>query len=427
MVVLFDKKWSKKNRFSSAEILEELKKNYRKFDYSLVGSSRGFLRHILVPFRELRNYRRYLVVGGQSDFYRRDWIGFLPKKIRPALQKKNSIANYIIKSSAIGFLFRLAENFSPADSMIRAHIEKIKPDIVVVSPANMRHSSADLEYLKAAKALGIPTAVSVMSWDNLTVRGVIPVIPDLLLAWNKAQFEEAIEHHNIPKDLIRITGSPLFDDWFKKFDPSMSREDFARINNLRAGDPYVVYLGSSVNIAKDEVWLIEELRHAMDNSNYDRVHRTQLVIRPHPSNYHIYEHLEGDGIIIIPKKGTLPATSDARQLFYDSLYYSIGTVGINTSGMIDALINDKPCSAIMTEKYRQTQLEAVHFRQFLKEDCLEIAKAPEDFSEIVRSWLDGRDEKKNQRRAFVKNYIRPLGLDVPAGRAAADEIEKLAS
>ena len=424
--VFFDKKWSKKDRFGAAEVLAEMKKSNTKFDYELVESSRGFSRHILAPLREVRNYRRYLIVGGQSDFYRRDWINFLPKKLRPLLANKNSLANKIVKSSLIGAILRIAENATPADSKIREKIRKYQPDAVVVSPANMRHSSADTEYLKAAKSLGIPAAVSVMSWDNLTVRGVIPVVPDVLLAWNAVQQKEAMEHHSIPKNKICIIGSPLFDFWFKEFKPSVSREEFCRVHGLRAGNPYILYLGSSRNIAKNEVWLIKDLRKALDDSADQRLKSVQIAVRPHPSNYSIYEDVEVNGIIVVPKKGMLPATADARQFFYDSLYYSIGTVGVNTSGMIDALIIDKPGIAIMTDEYRETQLEAVHFQQFLKEDCLEVAKSPEHFCELVENFLEGRDIKMEQRRAFVRDYIRPLGLNVPAGTRAAREIELMA-
>ncbi len=424
--VFFDKKWSKRDRFGAAEVLAEMKENNARFDYELVESSRGFSRHILSPLREIRNYRRYLIVGGQSDFYRRDWINFLPRRARPFLLKKNSFANRIIKNRVAGFMLGLVENIGPADSQIKTKLTTLKPNAVVVSPANMRHSSADTEYLKAAKALGIPSIVSVMSWDNLTVRGIIPVVPDIVLVWNAAQQEEAMKHHSIPREKIRLIGSPLFDAWFRELKPSISREEFCRENNLKSDWPYILYLGSSKNIAENEVWLIKDLRKALDNSTDQLVRAIQIAVRPHPSNYQIYENIESDGVIIVPKKGMLPATADARQFFYDSLYYSIGTVGINTSGMIDALILDKPGVAIMTDKYRETQLEAVHFQQFLKEGCLLVAKSPEHFRELVENLLEGKDDKMEQRRAFVKNYIRPLGLNVSAGMRAAEEIELIA-
>ena len=41
--------------------------------------------------------------------------------------------------------------------------------------------------------------------------------------------------------------------------------------------------------------------------------------------------------------------------------------------MIDAVINDRPGITIMSETYRKTQMEAVHFRQLLKADVLEVA------------------------------------------------------
>ena len=149
----------------------------------------------------------------------------------------------------------------------------------------------------------------------------------------------------------------------------------------------------------------------------------QLLVRPHPANVNIYEQLAGENISVWPKGRNAIDTDDFRQGFYNSLLYCVATVGINTTGMIDAVINDRPGITIMTETYRKTQMEAVHFRQLLKADVLEVASSVDECIEIVRRIQQGGDNKHDLRQRFVYDYIRPYGLDRPAGEVVAHAIE----
>src|SRR5215217_3498050 len=49
--------------------------------------------------------------------------------------------------------------------------------------------------VKAARRLGVRSAVPVLSWDNLTNKGLIRVPPDQVLVWNEAQKTEAVMMH----------------------------------------------------------------------------------------------------------------------------------------------------------------------------------------------------------------------------------------
>ena len=189
VLALFDKTISKK--FDNREELEKLKEELGSFDFDYVSSREDWWRNILLVTREILTYRNYLLMGEQSDFYRRDWIKFLPGRLRSLVQQKESFTNRVIRGRLIYWLLSFIEKVSPPDKGILATIKKYNPDAVLATPVNFRHSSADLEYLKATKWLGIPAVLPVYSWDNLTVRGLVHVIPDLVLAWNEVQAEEA--------------------------------------------------------------------------------------------------------------------------------------------------------------------------------------------------------------------------------------------
>src|SRR5688572_13049811 len=144
--------------------------------------------------------------------------------------------------------------------------------------------SEEIEYIKAARAVGIPSVVGVLSWDNLTTKGLFHVLPDLVLVWNRTQQEEAVRIHGIPAERAVITGSPFFDKWFDAERLLMDRDAFCRRVGLESRRPFLLYLGSTSNIAADETWLVSELARRMREHPDPEVRDTAILARPHPQN-----------------------------------------------------------------------------------------------------------------------------------------------
>lgn len=377
-------------------------------------------RRPLFASREVLSYSSYLTRKDQSDYYLKRWEGYLPLPVRLAVRCgriKSFLASRKVQSCLRSFEDRVAP-----DATITRWLKEHKPDVVVASPINMRFSE-EVEYIKAARSLGIPTAVPVLSWDNLTTKGVFHVIPDLTLAWNREQFESAMKIHRVPPDKIVVTGAPFFDKWFDSSVFAVERKAFCRQVGIHPDKPFVVYLGSSMNIARDETWLVRELAACLKRHSNPLIQRMNILVRPHPANAFIYEGLEGENIQVYPKNGALPDSESSMRDFYNTLRYCVATVGINTTGMIDAVIADKPCVAIMTDHYRSTQALTSHFRCLLDADVLEIAKSSSECVDTIKRLCGGGDSREHSRRKFVADFIRPCGIQRPAGAVAAEAIE----
>lgn len=423
LTFLYDMRWTRDYPEISAQ-LDDFKKSFPAFDHGQAVQSRGRARAVLFYTRQILGYRRFLISKKQSSYYVERSFSYLPRFLQKALKKKS--AEWFLKSGLAEYILMLVERLSPPDKQIATHIKSYAPDAVVASPVTMRFSSADLEYLKAARCLKIPTVLPVISWDNLTTKDLIHVSPDILLAWNDVQASEAEEEHGILRERIRIIGAPVFDIWFSKLKPRMTRLEFCNRHGLKEEYPIILYLGSGREQAGDEAWLVEDLRRALDNSADDALKRAQIIVRPHPGNSKIFKKIIQQGIIAVPQFGVLPSSEDSLQLFYDSLVHSAcAVVGVITSAIIDAMIAGKPGAAILTDEYRVNQAEVKHFQHLVEADAVEWVKGPEDFPRVLRKILDGNDDHRAQREAFIKRFIRPLGLEQSAGDAAAEEIEKL--
>ena len=91
---------------------------------------------------------------------------------------------------------------------------------------------------------GSTPAYPVFSWDNLTNKGVVHELPELVLVWNDLQVDEAVELHGIPRERVRVTGASAWDHWFD-WKPTASRAEFCHEVGLLEDKPIVLYVCSS--------------------------------------------------------------------------------------------------------------------------------------------------------------------------------------
>ncbi len=376
-------------------------------------------RHLLRACRELRTYASYLRRRDQSSFYLDRWERHLSPGLQRAVQRP--AVRWLLRFSWTQRCLGLAEWATKPDMTIMAQFRAAAADVVVAGPANLPYSD-ELEYLKAAKALGIPTVIPVLSWDNLTTKGLFHVRPDLMLVWNQAHYAEARRIHRMPADRLVITGSPFFDKWFEERGSS-DRQAFCAKMGLDPGRPFLLYLGSSSNISQDETWLVRELNAALARDARPEIRNLQVLVRPHPANWQIYRPLAAEGMRIWPDEGALPDSEDVIQDFHDMLRYSVATVGLNTSAMIDAVIADRPTICIQPPCYTATQDEAIHFQRLRDAGVFDLTDGAAGAVERVAAVLEGTDERQGQRRRFVLEFVRPWGLERSAGALAARAIE----
>ena len=95
------------------------------------------------------------------------------------------------------------------------------------------------------RALGIPSALCVGSWDHLSSKALLRQWPDRVFVWNETQAREAQTLHGVPRDRVVVTGAQCFDQWFDRR-PTLDREAFCRKVGLDPARPYVLYVCSAL-------------------------------------------------------------------------------------------------------------------------------------------------------------------------------------
>jgi hypothetical protein len=381
-----------------------------------------WLREPLFALRELRSYSSYLRRFEQSAYYLDRWRKYL----NPAFTRidKANAGRWLLGRKSISGAIRLLEAMAPAAKSIVADLRSVAPDVVLASPANMRFTE-EVEYIKAARHLGIPTAVLVLSWDNMSTKGLINLHPDLLLAWNQTHASEAILHHGISENRILLTGAPFFDKWFDREQHTVGRSEFLRKVGLPGDMPFVLYLGSSANIARDESWLVTDLIKELSKSS--TLDKASIMVRPHPANARPFAELaqSDQRVVVWPSDGQLPESGGMQSDFRNSVQYASAIIGINTTAMIDTLALGRPCVAIITQQYENTQMRAQHFQHLFDSGALNVARSMGAAVTQLEAVASGHDDHAEARLAFLSKFLRPQGMDINAGELVAAAVTEL--
>jgi len=316
----------------------------------------------------------------------------------------------------------------PRDPAIDRFVRESKADLLIVTPL-IEPGSPQVDYVTSARAQGIPTALCVASWDNLTNKGLIHEGVDLVAVWNDAMKDEAVRFHGVAPERVAVTGAAAFDHWFD-WRPSTIREAFCARVGLRADRPYLLYLCSSRFVAPDEVpfvrrW-VEQLRRSTGT-----VREAGVLVRPHPQNADQWRDVDfgaSDNVAVWPRSGAAPADAVTRNEYFDSIHHSVAVVGVNTTAQIESAIVGRRVFTVLAPEFRKTQEGTLHFRH-LREVNGGLVHVARDLDEHVTQLEKAVHEaaaNDERCRRFVEAFVRPHGLNNAATPRLVDALEGLA-
>lgn len=381
---------------------------------SQVRALRDYCRYHLPPYQQSP---RCAERAGSVLNWAFRFIDGLPRRLRGPAAKL--IEKYTIFAEEVVPLSRGAKD------ALRLH----DPDVVLVTPL-IDIGSDQIEYVKACRAMRIPVAHCVASWDNLTNKGLIKAMPDRVFVWNEAQRREAIELHRIPPERVIITGAQIFDQWFD-YQPSRTREEFCRQLGLEPERPIVLYTASSIFICRNESDFVLRWLKALRASADERLRGASVVIRPHPKaaktiNQWDNPRLNEFGpLVVFPRRGHMPVSRKTRDDYFDSLYHCAAVVGINTSAMLEAGILGRRCFTVVLDDVKEGQEGMVHFQHLTRDGFLGVATSLDEHLQQLSGELDA----PTSTTRFVQSFLRPHGLNeaaTPIFVANVEDMEDLA-
>lgn len=339
---------------------------------------------------------------------------------------KMIVGNNDTKRWSFIYFLRRIENAIPLDPFIVKYLKDLQPDIFLITPLIDLHAK-QLDWLKCAKSLCIKSGLCVSSWDNLSNKSLIQLEPDAVFVWNEIQHREAVELHKIPASKVVVTGAQCYDRLFAH-QPSTLKEEFvAKVGFKEQGD-YLLYVCSSKFIAPHEIDFIREWIMRLKKSNDPVLNRMGVLVRPHPQNATKWRgvDLSGyDNVVVYPRVGANPIRGNAFDDFFDSIYHSVATVGINTSAMIESGILNKPVFTILSPQFHNTQNGTLHFQHLVKTGFLNVSGSLDEHIKQLGRVLADHKAYQERIRVFVQSFVRPHGIAVESTPIFVKAIENL--
>jgi len=369
------------------------------------------------PIREWGRYRRVssaLRLGLDYLRYSDPRFAEMPKIRQRAHDRTPAFILALARLPMRRLLIRVLEAIEeavPRQKGVDAFVAGQRPDLLLITPL-IELGSPQLDYLRAARAHGIRSALCVWSWDHLSSKALIRVPPDAVLVWNEVQRDEAARFHGLAGDRVLVTGAQCFDRWFDR-QPSRPRAEFCRRAGLPDDSPFVLYVCSALfRGSPSEAAFVRQWVEAIRASGDEALRRLRILVRPHPQRLDDWRGLPPlDGAVVW---GSNPVDEDGRADYFDSLFHSAAVVGLNTSALVEAAIVDRPVFTVLAPEFHENQEGTFHFHHLMTVGS-GFLNAARSLAEHVRQLAAmARGEALRPNAPFVERFIRPRGL----GRAA---------
>ena len=319
-----------------------------------------------------------------------------------------------ILRSMLRWALRSAEMAVPGSAVIEAYLEQQAPDLLLVTPL-IGLGSQQVDYVRAARTRGIPSALCVWSWDHLSSKSLIRDLPDRLFVWNETQRDEAMRLHQIPAGRIVVTGAQCFDRWFDRR-PSRTRDAFAQEVGLDPAQPIILYVCSAPfgGSPPESQFVLRWISHLRGHVRGE-LGRAGILVRPHPQRTAEWESVELSRFDNVALRGGNPVTPSSRDDYFNALAHSAVVVGLNTSAFLEAAIASRPVLVPLPEEFRDSQEGTIHFHYLttVGGGLLTVGRTlDEHAAQLVEVLTHPVPIGVNDQ--FVEAFIRPNGLDQPA-------------
>ena len=317
------------------------------------------------------------------------------------------------------------EGGMPRHDAMDAFLDRARPDVILF--ASVTHPrAAQVDHLRSARAKNIPSGVCVYSWDHLSSKAQIRVLPDRVFVWNETQRNEAVKLHGIPVDRVVVTGAQVYDQWFNR-SPSRSREQFLVDMGLPPDRPFILYVCSAMTPDPNEAKFVRRWAESIRGSSHPKLQNAGLVIRPHPERRREWENVDWPDLAPLVVAGANPIQVSAKADYFDGLVYSEAIVGIVTSAFLEAAVVGRPVLTITPPEFRSHQAGMLHFRYLLEIEggLLKVGTDLDEHLRHLEETFDGDVAHRVQQQRFLRAFVRPFGLKQAATPRFVEMIESL--
>lgn len=330
-------------------------------------------------------------------------------------------------------LVRVLARLRKPSAEVHGIFSRAKPSLLFSTDVQ---SELDLNVQAAARKFQIPIVGMVRSWDNLSSRsGLIQIVPDLLLVWNKYLYGHAKTIQHLPMSRVKVVGAPQY-DWFVKKEVMMARDAFLARFKINPAKKVILFAGIGNFLAPHEPEVVEMLADAMEQGKV--AGDTAMIFRPHPHFLTERDRIAklphvvfDDGIADYTGKERSSWEMDQEKFAHliNSLYHADVVVTTASTITMDAVIFDKPVVCIAfdgrsKESYWNSVLryyrDYTHYRSISETGGFKVAYSIEELVYYLNGYLRDPAQDAAGRQKIRDEFVGVL--DGQRGACVAAEL-----
>ena len=357
-----------------------------------------YLRFYLIRTRTLSLHKKIVFMD------KRNYISFFA----------STLASLVLANSVTRALARFFDFYFVRDRNFEYWFEKYHPDLVFL--ANL-FDTMEVGLLKEARRRSIATVGFINSWDKITSRGFIRLLPDKLVVPNATVKEEAIMFTGAKKKDILISGVPQYDNYVTG--NISTREEFFKKSNLPDPSlPLIVFAPMGNMFGATHDWEMIDLMHQLVVGNAF-IKKTALLVRFPPNDFTTLEELKKRPWLTYTLPGTRFATTRGmdwdmgfEELAYlrNTLHHCALLIACASSISIDAAVFDKPVinmnfllshnkPALANTVFRYG---TVHYQKALRSGGIRLVNSKKDLIEWINTYLENPATDHEGRKRLVE-------------------------
>ena len=314
----------------------------------------------------------------------------------------------------VDYSFALKDRYRP-------YFEKYKPDLAWATDVQ---SERDVELLHNAKYFGVKTAANVRAWDNLTLHGLIRVLPDLLLAQADKIKEQAVLLNDMEPEKVKVVGVSHYDRYLKP--PGRSKEEFLASFGFSGARPFILWtpIGDNYLENNDTDPYVFELLGKVDANVLARFSPTIPVKKMDGRETYSNMKFDRPGVNFKPGViGDQEMSEEDDEHLLNSIYFSDVVVCGPTTVALDAVFLDKPVILVGFHPKPKSYLEGIlrrydydHFKFAIDCGAFTVANSKEELLKYIN------DSAKNPQANFREREILRQAYCGPADGKSGERI-----
>ncbi len=388
--------------------------------------------HDITTIRTLTEARELLKMQ-RLTFVRKCWLDI-----------QLGLSRLLRKSLMLRQLFVLAERRLFTSASHKDLFEKYQPALLVIGDIGTIQLSNFL--ISEAQKHDVPVISVVLSWDNLTSKGMGGILPENAIAWNENMKNELIRYHNVRPENIYVGGIAHFDDYFRK--PKWQNEKSFQEEYGLSPDRKILFYGTNTpGLFRHNKKLIRLLLSAIKSNKL--CEPCQVLVRLHPAFFTKYKNQQNKalqeilqlqaeyaGLLAISTPVTIDQEYGAVQSKEDQmklaaiLSYSDVLINIFSTLMLEACIFDLPVINVGFYQFANMNCENhmlqnwTHIKRIIDYGAVRIAYNEKELYEQINMYLADGSTDRAARMKVRENEAGPN--KGRAGEAVAAQVLSLA-